>query len=163
MTTNEWSVKRDIKRKKKKESSRTISYNLENGWRKIIKISIQFHYEREIFRAISETYSIPKKPFQLSERAYFIGNTLEKFHQDLRFRKTFTKLSPCEEDFFHNRANKILLQSLSLSLQISTDLFLYPQRYNREGKRFEKGSPSFEISFEMAGNTGTDYITESRG
>lgn len=123
---NEWMKckTRYKKKKKKKESSRTISYNLENGWRKIIKISIQFHYEREIFRAISETYSIPKKPFQLSERAYFIGNTLEKFHQDLRFRKTFTKLSPCEEDFFHNRANKILLQSLSLSLQISTDLFL---------------------------------------
>lgn len=111
--------KREIKKKKKNHLEQRISYNLENGSRKIIKISIQFYYEREIFRAISETYSIQRNPFN-SQRAYFIGNTLEKFHQDLRFHKTFTKLPAKKTSFTIVQTKFFLNLSLSFSLQIST-------------------------------------------
>lgn len=154
--------KREIK-KKKNHLEQRISYNLENGSRKIIKISIQFYYEREIFRAISETYSIQRNPFN-SQRAYFIGNTLEKFHQDLRFHKTFTKLPAKKTSFTIVQTKFFLNLSLSFSLQISTRhksfFFTYPQRYNREGKDLRRDLPITEISFRWRE---TDYITTSRG
>lgn len=118
--------KREIK-KKKNHLEQRISYNLEHGSRKIIKISIQFYYEREIFRAISETYSIQRNLFN-SQRAYFIGNTLEKFHQDLRFHKTFTKLPVKKTSFTIVQTKFFLNLSLSLSLSkflLDTDLFFH--------------------------------------
>lgn len=114
-------------KKKKNHLEQRISYNLENGSRKIIKISIQFYYEREIFRAISETYSIQRNPFN-SQRAYFIGNTLEKFHQDLRFHKTFTKLPAKKTSFTIVQTKFFLNLFLSLSLSkflLDTDLFFH--------------------------------------
>lgn len=62
----------------------------------------------------------PKKPFQLSESLFHRKHPW-KISPRSPLSQNFHK-TPCEEDFFHNRANKILLESLSLSfsLQIST-------------------------------------------
>lgn len=106
----------------------------------------------------------PKKPFQLSESLFHRKHPW-KISPRSPLSQNFHK-TPCEEDFFHNRANKILLESLSLSLSLSnfysTQIFFftYPQRYNREGKDLRRDLPITEISFRWRE---TDYITTSRG
>lgn len=154
--------KREIK-KKKKESPRTTNFlqsrkRFKKNHKNLDTILLRKRNLQSNFWNVFH----PKKPFQLSESLFHRKHPW-KISPRSPLSQNFHK-TPCEEDFFHNRANKILLESLSLSfsLQIFTQIFFftYPQRYNREGKDLRRDLPITEISFRWRE---TDYITTSRG
>lgn len=149
--------------KKKKESPRTTNFlQSRKRFKKNHKNLDTILLRKKNLQSNFWNVFHPKKPFQLSESLFHRKHPW-KISPRSPLSQNFHK-TPCEEDFFHNHANKILLESLSLSfsLQIFTQIFFftYPQRYNREEKDLRRDLPITEISFRWRE---TDYITTSRG